>query len=444
MKCNIVAQRISLQEHLLARASDILEVMDNFIQNEDDAKEKLSQEYVINELFNNWLSGFKITQPGDYFLKLDHDNIELEYCIMTEIELMMQTLEFFGLPEDYINGNGHHTDWGKNKDADKKKKGKQKVKKTLTQAQKKILAKTGHKMEEEAKRPTYFDFVPMQKALKRFFACTPDARSNIRSQFIEKSTQVRSVFRDKYNELSYKKVVDVYEFSSQLVEAGFVFDQITLDSLGGMLLAFGDIEVERSWGDRHPPLTDDQKRAELLLKIKKEELNKDAEEWKKRTTQPGAKPPTKEEEEKKAQDDMELVRQIAEYTEKSKPKPLIKVKLAETSIHDLLIAMNRMAQYDRLMSELGVLSLKDWMQEDKVLAKAKRPFEVEFVELPPVVAEGKYSADPEIQMICEQLDDQTTIPDPPASAKNAFAMTLFCMESAFDCRSKDFLKYAFE
>jgi hypothetical protein len=61
MKCNIVAQRISLQEHLLARSSDILDVMDNFIQNEEDAKEKLSQEYVINELFNNWLLGFKIT-----------------------------------------------------------------------------------------------------------------------------------------------------------------------------------------------------------------------------------------------------------------------------------------------------------------------------------------------------------------------------------------------
>lgn len=38
----------------------------------------------------------------------------------------------------------------------------------------------------------------------------------------------------------------------------------------------------------------------------------------------------------------------------------------------------------------------------------------------------------------------TTIPDPSESAKNAFAVTLFCMESMFDCRSKDFLKYAFE
>jgi len=126
---------------------------------------------------------------------------------------MMKTLECFGLPEDYINGNGHHANWGKDKDADKKKKGNKKKTVKQTAAQKKIAAKYGSKQVEEEKRPTYFDFVPMQKALKRFFACTPDARSNIRSQFIEKATQVRSVFRDKYNELSYKKVVDAYEFS---------------------------------------------------------------------------------------------------------------------------------------------------------------------------------------------------------------------------------------
>lgn len=130
-------------------------------------------------------------------------------------------------------------------------------------------------VDEVAKRPTYFDFVPMLKAIKKFFACTADARSNIRSQFIEKATQVRSVFRDKHNEPSFKKVVDVYEFSGQLVEAGFVFDQITQDSLGGMLLAFGDIDVMRSWGDRNPPETEDQKRARMLLQIKLEDRKKE-------------------------------------------------------------------------------------------------------------------------------------------------------------------------
>lgn len=53
---------------------------------------------------------------------------------MSEIGLLMQTLEFFGLPADYINGNGHHADWAKNKDGDKKKKGGKKSKAKITAA----------------------------------------------------------------------------------------------------------------------------------------------------------------------------------------------------------------------------------------------------------------------------------------------------------------------
>ena len=44
----------------------------------------------------------------------------------------------------------------------------------------------------------------------------------------------------------------------------------------------------------------------------------------------------------------------------------------------------------------------------------------------------------------KNLEDLDTIPEPPEKAKNAFAVTLFCMEAAFDSRSKDFLKYAFD
>ena len=43
-----------------------------------------------------------------------------------------------------------------------------------------------------------------------------------------------------------------------------------------------------------------------------------------------------------------------------------------------------------------------------------------------------------------EIEDLETIPDPPEKAKNAFAITLFCMEAAFDSRSKDFLKHAFD
>jgi hypothetical protein len=71
----------------------------------------------------------------------------------------------------------------------------------------------GGKAEEVEKRPTFFDLVPLQKSLKKFFACTAEVRSTIRQQCIDKAGLVRGVFKDKYGELSYKKVIDVYEFS---------------------------------------------------------------------------------------------------------------------------------------------------------------------------------------------------------------------------------------
>ena len=56
----------------------------------------------------------------------------------------------------------------------------------------------------------------------------------------------------------------------------------------------------------------------------------------------------------------------------------------------------------------------------------------------------EYSTDYTYNEIVASLEDLDTIPDPPERAKNAFAITLFCMEAAFDSRSKDFLKYAFD
>ena len=44
----------------------------------------------------------------------------------------------------------------------------------------------------------------------------------------------------------------------------------------------------------------------------------------------------------------------------------------------------------------------------------------------------------------KDLTDFESIPEPPEKAKNAFAITLFCVEAAFDSRSKDFLKHAFD
>ena len=121
MRCNIVAQRMALQEHLASRLDDIMKEIDEWLGDETKAKEKLDREngdfvFVKREIFARWLDGYTIANPSDYFLEQDISGLELESNIMSPQEFMLNTLEFFGLPKDYIDGNGHFADWEKRKE----------------------------------------------------------------------------------------------------------------------------------------------------------------------------------------------------------------------------------------------------------------------------------------------------------------------------------------
>jgi len=102
-----------------------------------------------------------------------------------------------------------------------------------------------------------------------------------------------------------------------------------------------------------------------------------------------------------------------------------------------------MATHDRLLAELGVTEFDQYQEEDRALEALGKPFQHQLSLLPELEQHRQYSSDPAIQAICEGINDLQTIPEAPESAKNAFAITLFCMEAAVDSRSVDFLKYAF-
>lgn len=193
--------------------------LEDLLNNEEEAK-NLTQENVFQELFRHWLAGFQIYQPSDYFLDKE-DNVDLVCNIQSEYNFMISTLEIFGLPQDYLNGGGHFANWSKEK-AEGKDKKKAKAKKVNKQQAKMaaIRAKQGFAGKQEEQRPTHFDLQPIQKALKKFYACNTETRSQIRTTFAEKATVVRNVFKDSHGEASFKKVMDVHEFSGYLTDAG--------------------------------------------------------------------------------------------------------------------------------------------------------------------------------------------------------------------------------
>ena len=77
---------------------------------------------------SRWLTDFEIHNPSEYFLEQEIMDTELESNIMQPIEFLMNTLEFFGLPKDYVNGKGHFPMWDKNQEDAKAQRGKKKKK----------------------------------------------------------------------------------------------------------------------------------------------------------------------------------------------------------------------------------------------------------------------------------------------------------------------------
>lgn len=78
---------------------------------------------------------------------------------------------------------------------------------------------------------------------------------------------VRSVFKDDHGEISFKKVMDVHEMAASLAEVGIYLDPAISESLGSLLLCLGDIEIDKGWGDRQPPDTEELRKAKQILSI---------------------------------------------------------------------------------------------------------------------------------------------------------------------------------
>ena len=140
----------------------------------------------------------------------------------------------------------------------------------MSAALRKLAEQKGTQKEEE-KKPTHFDLEPIQKALKRFLLNNCESRSNMRTLFVNNSDVVNSVFKDMYEENSFKRCIDIHEMAGKLSAAGLNLEPHHNDNLGGLLLCFGNIDHDRLWGERVPPETEEQKRAKMLLDMRKQE-----------------------------------------------------------------------------------------------------------------------------------------------------------------------------
>lgn len=187
MVCHEIANRMSLQEFLSLRAEEVLKQIDDIMGNSEQY-EQLDRDQV-DHLLDQWLDGFQIRQPSDYFETHlgDGENAKksLVCCIiLTEREFLLSCLQYFGLPEKYMEGEGHFYGWYKKKEEEEKAKRLQNLQaeKIRAKGKKEAAAAKGKKEKKKVEErkvfdlPTYFDLEPLKNALRAFLDANSDMR----------------------------------------------------------------------------------------------------------------------------------------------------------------------------------------------------------------------------------------------------------------------------
>jgi len=235
------------------------------------------------------------------------------------------------------------------------------------------------------------------------------------------------VFLDPFKEMSFKKCVDVNELAGLLIKEGMELDPVLLENLGSILLCFGEIENEPHYGDRVPPETEDEKRQRIVAEMKLKEF---------------------EDAKKQAEIDGTEFDESEFKLQKIEEKKPVLMLLHLISITDMKFCAQKMFEYDKILNQMGVQAFET-KEEQSFMSMLTQKYKKKFYDEDEVVKFAEepskiYCEDGAIQEIVEKVDDLTTIPAAPEPYLNAFAITLFCMEAAFDSRSTDFLKYAFD
>lgn len=388
MRCNVVAQRIALQEFMADKQEQM--TADLEAAADPETVKSLNREKV-DKMLDEWLAEFNLVQPSQFFKDHPTNDSELVCSIQTEKEFMLTTLEFFGLPKGYMGGAGHFPDWGKDKKDDKStalRKRNQQKKGAGGKAGKKLEAlkkKRGlDKTDEENVRPTHFDISVFTKCFKRFIACTGEVRSATRRHLLKDMERTMKVFLDPFFEISYKKVVDVHELAALLVKEGLDLEPVIVENLGSILLCFGDIEYEHRYGDRVPPETEDEKRQRLVAELKLKEY----EEAKKQAELEGAE-----------FDETEYKRITIE-----EKKPVLML-LSLISVTDMKFCAQKMFEYDQILFQMGTQKFDTEGERAFMALRSKKSGKKFYDEEEDVQFEKEpskvYSENPEIQEIVE-------------------------------------------
>ena len=399
LRCHTTALRMSLQQYCIDNDEKIKNEIQEYLDNEEIQK-KLNKDKV-GLMIDNWLKDYKITQPSDFFQEYPEIDPNIYSHIISERDLLLQTLVYFNLPTGYMDGEGQWKDWEKKKREEKqqanRRKGPIHKKKAVTKGRR----RGGKGTEEEdadMKPPSWFDLTPFLESFKKFCASSSQVRTMIRTELEKREKIVRMLFCHDSGEPNTERCQDILTLAEKLnTEFGFEFDEESVAVFGNIQDCFGDCQFTK-----------------CIIQVKEK--------------------PKEESKEIAA-----LKSRVKMLSQKDEPEKMIDQTIKITSYDEFKGALDQIKLFDETQCELGYIKsdlLKKYITEKaqteadnwETISKSRK--------LPP--PDNIY-----FEYIKNQ-DEDTMMLNVPDEAKNAICINIFFIDQNLECRAIDFLPFAFD
>ncbi|EAR95092.1 hypothetical protein TTHERM_00641200 (macronuclear) [Tetrahymena thermophila SB210] len=391
MKSHFIGQRMTLQQHCREKEQEIVMKIDEIINN--DAIQKNLTKKQVEEFLDEWLRGYELHQPSDLFYQYPHIFPNTQSIILTPRQLLIETLEFFGLPQHYMNGAGHWKDWVQKKMEEKRIAQLKRPQKKVTKRPKR--QKEEDKKEDEFKPPSYFDLTPFQSAFKKFLAVNPEGRTIFRQKIEASMKVIKMMFCNENGEMKEERHVDLNDLGNELNKQKMDIAPEVCENLASFLECFGEIKYEEEIIMVNPPKEDTNQNAKIA----------------------------------------QTKKMFASEQTESKPIPKL---LKKTSFQEFFDAVYKMKEFDIMMNRLDITKSTTLKAEVSQIVKEEAQQEKAKQEKRRI----ERSPNPYDDYV-KNLKDLDSIPEVPIDAQNAIVINLFCIDENFESRSLDFVEYAF-
>jgi hypothetical protein len=410
-----ISQRILLQEYIISHP-------DNFLPLEKLEKIKNSTEQTAIEYFTANLNKFEMKYPNlePFYNKLKID--EGSCLLVNKITFYLETMEYFGLPQNYLKGEGHWENYIKQ--LEKKRAMREAWKKQMQKDSKpnKKVGKKAQKGQDEFAKKKDFDFEPIDTALAKCKRANINTRSTVRKIINDNKKLIASFFVNEEGEPSELRCFDLQLLPKKLKENKINFSEDIAELFTPILTCFGDLHYDKVNLMRVVDSDD-----------KVEEKNK--------------------KDDKKKKDVKRKKEVTVEEKKESKPQEVIAYLI---SIGEFFKSVDVCFEYDKILYEMGVLESDKFLieynnyferkkeEETKIIKSQLNEFELLLKELDEDNIKKGESELSKFSKILENYTNSQDLPPFPPDVLNAFCVKLFFIEQAFESRSTDFLLKAFD